>query len=491
MLEEDKTICNCDGNESLKVSTTRGVIWSAIDKIIVQVGQFVIGISLARMLMPEDFGLIGMLSIFIVLSQSFVDSGMGAGLIQKKESSSVDFSTVFIFNISISILLYGILFFCAPLIAEFFNRPTLTILTRILTINIIINSLTIVQRTKLIILIDFKTIAKINVVSILLSGLIAVYLAYKGWGVWALVCQNLLNSMFSATMFWLLKNWVPSIKFSIESFKSLFGFGYKLLLSGIYAQILNESFNVAIGKFYSAVDLGYFANSRKLAEVSSGSITNVLHQVTFPILSSLQDDRQRLVSVYRRIIRMTAFLIFPGMTLFSLLADPFIRLLLTDKWIPSIVLLQWMCFARIVTPISVINMSILNAVGRSDLFLKVDISKLPLIVLAFVITIPLGINAVVIGHVITSGIAFFINAYMPGKIFGYGALKQIRDIMSIIIATLIMAIFILGFNYFFENLWFQLISGITCGLSIYILSAKILQIEELNEIKTLLTNLIR
>ncbi len=477
--------------QSLKSMATKGMLWSALDKFAVQGGQFIIGIILARLLMPEDFGLIGMLSIFIAISQTFIDSGMGSGLIQKKNRSNVDFSTVFVFNLVVSVSFYGILFTTAPLIARFYETPQLVLLTRVLAINIIINSLAIVQRSKLIINIDFKTIAKVNVVSVLSGGLVAVYFAYTGWGVWALVIQNLVRALVSVVMFWILSHWKPSLIFSKESFKTLFGFGSKLLVSGLYATGLNEIYNISIGKVYSASELGYYTRSKQFAEVSAGTVTSIIQQVTYPILASIQDNKERLVSVYSRLIKMTAFLVFPAMTLLALLAHPFIMLLLTDKWAPAIVLLQWLCFARVVTPISALNMNILNAVGRSDLFLKVDLAKAPIIIATLLITIPLGVKAIVIGNVITSVISFFINAYLPGKLFGYGAKQQIKDMILIFIATAVMAIAVFLITLLFENYYLQLGLGLITAIVFYAITSYFLKIEELNEVKNILRKIIR
>jgi len=466
------------------------MIWSAIDKFAMHGGQLVIGIVLARILMPEDFGLIGMLSIFIAISQSFIDSGMGSGLIQKKNRTNKDFSTVFIFNFVISVVCYGILYLSAPYIAGFYSMPKLELLVKILSINIVISSLAIVQRSKLTIEIDFKTIAKVRVISILTSGIISIILAYIGWGVWALVMQRMVSSIVSVILFWILSKWNFSLTFSRQSFKELFGFGSKLLIQGLYAQAMREVYNITIGKAYSASDLGYYTRAKSFAEITAGTVTGILHQVTFPVLASLQDDRERMISVYSRLIRMTAFFVIPAMTMLSLLAEPLVIILLTDKWIPVIVLLQWMSFARIIYPISGINMNILNAVGRSDLFLKVDLSKFPIMILALIITIPLGVKAMVIGHVVTSFIAFFINAYMPGKMFGYGAFKQLREMVSVIIATSIMALLVFISNSLIENLWIKLGVGAGIGLSSYLIVCYFLKLKELAEVKSLILSIL-
>ncbi|SHF43447.1 Membrane protein involved in the export of O-antigen and teichoic acid [Mariniphaga anaerophila] len=473
-------------DSTLKTKATKGMLWSAVDKFAAKAGQFIIGVILARLLMPEDFGLIGMLSIFIAISQIFIDSGMGSGLIQKKSRTNTDFSTVFIFNFAISCLFYLTLFFSAQPIARFYDMPQLVILTRVLAINIIINSLAIVQRSRLTINIDFKTIAKVNVTSVFAGGIIAIFLAYQGWGVWALVIQRIVYSLTSTLMLWFLNRWRFTIQFSKKSFNRLFSYGSKLLIAGLYAQTMHEVYNIVIGKAYSASELGYYTRAKSFAEMTAGTVSGILHQVTFPILASLQDDKDRMVSVYSRLIKMAAFFVIPAMTLLSLMSEPLIRLLLTDKWISVVVLLQWMSFARIFHPISVINMNILNAVGRSDLFLKVDLSKFPITVLALIITIPLGVKAIVIGHVVTSFIAFFINAYIPGKMFGYGGLKQLKDLLPVVFATGIMALLVAGLNRLIDDLLAKLIIGSLAGLTVYLIVCYFFKLEELNELKAIL-----
>lgn len=476
-------------NKSLKSQATHGMLWSAIDKFAVQAGQFIIGIVLARLLMPKDFGLIGMLSIFIAISQSFIDSGMGSGLIQKRDRTDVDFSTVFVFNFFVSLFFYIVLYITAPYIAEFYNAPQLVSITRVLSLNIVINSLAIVQRSKLTIKIDFKTLAKVNVVRVVVGGLGALVLAYIGWGVWALVAQQIIGSLASVVAIWYLSRWKPSVRFSKDSFKALFGYGSKLLAAGIYAQTLNNVYNIAIGKAYSSSELGFFTRAKSFSDLSAGTVTSILQQVTFPILASLQGDRERMVSVYSRLIRMSAFFIFPIMTLLSLLADPLVRILLGENWLSVVVLLQWTSFSRIAYPISAVNMNILNAVGRSDLFLKVDLSKAPIVILTMIITIPLGIKAMVMGQVVTSLISFFINAYMPGRLFGYGAFAQLKDMIPVFIATGVMALVVYIVGYTLENNYLRLILGGISGLVTYGGMAYLLKIEEVEEVKGVLSKM--
>ncbi|MCV9928330.1 lipopolysaccharide biosynthesis protein [Flavobacterium sp. LS1R49] len=467
---------------SLKAIATKGIIWSAVDKFAVQIGQFLVSIVLARILLPEDFGLIGMLAIFIALSQTFIESGLGVGLIQRQDRTNIDFSTVFVFNLLVCSFFYILLFFSAPYISTFFNQPQLIDLVRILGLSLFLNAFAIVQRTKLTIAIDFKSIAKSNVVGMITGGLGGVIAAINGYGVWSLVVQMLIGSFFSSMSLWFLSNWTPSIAFSKKSFKSLFGYSSKILIAGLYAQLLNNVYNICLGKFYPTASLGYYTRAKSFADLSAGTIVSIIQQATFPVLAAVQNDKEKLVSIYSRMIRMSAFLIIPLMTLIALLAKPIVILLLTEKWISLIPLLQWMVFARIFLPMSAINMNLLNAVGRSDLFLKVDLSKLPLTILAIIITIPLGVKAIIIGHVVTSAISFIINAYLPGKFYGYGALNQLKDMLSFFLAALGMAISVFVIFCFIDNLILQLFLGFVTGLITYLVICWMLKLEELKEV---------
>lgn len=472
-------------SQSLKSKATSGFIWNTVERFSVTIGQFIIGVVLARLLMPEDFGLIGMLSIFIAISQVFIQSGMGSGLIQKQDRTDEDYSTVFIFNLAVSTLFYVILFFGAPFIASFYEMPLLTSLTRVLAITLIINSFSIVQRTKLEIEVDFKTLAKVNVIALVIGGGFGIGAAFLDYGVWSLVIQTITISLATAVGLWVLGNWSLSLTFSKTSFDKLFAYGSKLLAAGIYAKSLQEVYNLVIGKAYTASQLGYFVQAKKFAEVFSGTLTNVLQKVTFPILASLQHDEKRMVSVYSRMIKMAAFITFPTLSLLAILADPLIFILLGEKWMPVVPLLQWLCVAKLVYPISVINMNILNAVGRSDLFLKVDLSKFPMIVVALVVTIPISLEAVVIGQVITSFISYFINAYLPGKLYGYGALRQLKDTGKIILVNIIMVyITLIVVNYFEVNI-IKIVTGISVAATSYFFLSYFLKVEELAEINSL------
>ncbi len=468
--------------QSLRSKATSGFIWNAAERFSVTIGQFVIGIVLARLLMPEDFGLIGMLSIFIALSHVFIQSGMGSGLIQKQDRTEKDYSTVFIFNLVVSTLCYIILYVTAPVIASFYEMPQLIPLTRVLGLSIIINAFAVVQRTKLEIEVDFKTLAKINVIALLTGGGVAIVAAVYGMGVWSLVIQTLLISVTTVIGLWVLGSWSFSIVFSKESFKQLFGYGSKLLAAGIYSKSLQEVYNLVIGKAYSASELGFFVQAKKLSEKPSGILTSVLQKVSFPILTALQDDEEKMISVYRQMIKMAAYLTLPSLTLLAILAEPIIVLLITDKWLPAVPLLQLLCIVKMFYPIGVVNMNILNAIGRSDLFLKIDLLKFPLIVSVLIIAVPISLEAIVIGQVITALISYFINAYLPGKYFGYGSIDQLKDILPMILITIGMAaVTLLSINYLESNL-FKIIIGVVVGTLSYWIFSYLLKLNELNEI---------
>ena len=353
---------------SLKHKVFTGMVWNSVDKFAIQGIGFIIGIILARILMPADYGLIGMLAIFFAFSDLFVGSGFSMALIQKSDRTEVDYSTIFHFNLVIGLVSYLILFFTAPFIAQFFNAPQLIALTRVLSLSVIINSLAIVQQTRLMIQLDFKTQAIISLFAVVISGFVGILLAYQGLGVWSLVGQMLTAASIRTVFLFYLNKWLPLFAFNASSFRQLFGFSSNLLGAALVATIVNNLYSILIGKIFAARDLGFYTRAKQYPEVLSNTLSTVLQGVTFPILASLQNDREKMVSVYGRLMRMVVFFVVPALTLSAILAEPFIRFFLTEKWMPVVPLMQWLCFARLITPISALNMNILNAIGRSDLF---------------------------------------------------------------------------------------------------------------------------
>jgi teichuronic acid exporter len=468
--------------QTLKNKAIKGMAWNTVEKLAVSSITFIIGIILARILMPSDYGLVGMLAIFFAFSELFITSGFSSALIQKKDRNEIDFSTIFYYNLVVAIGFYIILYFSAPKIAEFYRVPQLTILTRVLSISIIFNSLSLVQQTRLRINLDFKIQAIVSLISVIISGSIGIYSALKGFGVWALVLQSTTNALLRALLFFYFNKWIPLFVFSYSSFKQLFGFSSKLLVAGIASTIFNNIYSILIGKVFSAKDTGFYTRAKQYPGTLSDTITSVLQGVTFPILSSLQDNKERLVSVYGRVMRIIVFLVVPSLTMFAIISEPFIRYFLTEKWMPVVPLIQWLCFARMFTPISALNLTILTATGRSDLYLLVDSSKIPILIIALIITIPLGLKAIVIGNFLTSFLSYFINAYFPGKLFGFGAIKQIKEMRLVVFATMIMSACVIGVMLILPTDPLKLFVGIPIGIIIFLTAAFLFKIEELNEV---------
>ena len=454
--------------QSVRSQLLHGVVWNFIEKVLIRGVSFFISIILARLLSPSDYGLIGMLAVFVSISNVFIEGGLAKALIQRQDCQDIDFSTAFVANVGMSLVIYLVMFISAPWIAAFYNEPILIPLTRILSLNFILGSFNIVQRAKLMAQVDFKSLAQINVISTIVSGLVGIAMAYWGTGVWALVGQTLCSTIVLIVLLPIYSKWTPSIKFSKDSFSQLFGFGSKLMATGVYSVVLNNISTICIGRFYKSSQLGFYTRASQFSEMISSTMYDVLGNVTFPVLSHLQDDHEKLVAVYRKSLFLTAMIIFPIMILCALLARPMVLILLTEKWLPCVVLMQWLFLARMFTPLSAINMNILNAIGRSDLFMKLDFSKAPLILVVLAITIPISVEAITIGSFCTSFICFFINAYLPGRIFGYGAIKMIQDWRYIFLSIAIMVLAVLVFLRMISNVWLQLFGGGVIGLIVYI-----------------------
>lgn len=467
----------------LRSKTLKGIFWSAIDKGGVKTIAFVTSVIIARLLTPSDYGIIGMILVFIAVANIFIDSGMSQALVQRKNRTVSDMSTAFYFNVSVSVTCYLILFLCAPWISKFYNVNELSSILRILGLNIIISAFATVQRANLIINLDFRTIAFVNLSAVILSGIVGIWMAYSNYGVWALVGQQMASIGTGTFVYWLNGKWRPDIGFSKDSFLILWRFGSKLLATGIISTIIREINSVAIGKIYRTSELGYYTRAVQTSDMVAMTTNEVINAVTFPVLSSLQDNREKMKEVYSKMLGMTAFFIFPIMTCLAVIASPFISVLLTDKWISVVPLLQWLCFARIFTPISSLNMNVLNAIGRSDLFMKLDFSKIPLIIITMAITIPLGVKAIVVGNFVYTFICYFINAYLPGKLFNFGVKAQFMIFYKIAIATSIMAIVVWVSMLWINVMIVKLLVGIMTGMAGYIITSKLLHIPEFVAIK--------
>ena len=413
--------------DNLKSETISGVKWTAIEKFSTQIVNFLLGLLLARLLSPSDFGTIGMLGIFMAISGTFIDSGFSSALIRKPEISDKDYSTAFYFNIVVGLLCYAIMFVCSPLIARFFDMPILNGIVKVYSVTLFINSLTSVQYAKLNRELNFKLQARISFVSALVTGILGVVLAYLGLGVWALVWQSIASAVLRAALLWIFAHWRPTSRFSKESFKYLFSFGSKLLAAGLLHTLYSNLSTLAIGKFYTSSDLGYYSRGNQFATLPSSNITGILQKVTFPLLAKIQDDDERLIAVYRKYIRVTSCGIFFLMTLLAALAKPLICLLLTDKWADAAIYCQLFCFALMFDHICQLNLNLLYVKGRSDLILRLEIIKKSIAFAILCAAIPFGVKAICISSIIYTQVAVFINTYYTGRLYSLGYFTQMRD----------------------------------------------------------------
>lgn len=467
--------------DSLKQKTTKGLFWSSVERFSNQGMSFFFSVILARMLAPSDFGIIAMITIFFAVAQSFVDSGFSNALVRKTDRREEDLSTCFYFNIGVGIVAYIVLFLIAPLVSSFYKQPILSPIIRITGLGVVLNSLCVVQQALFTIKIDFKSQAKVTLSATIISGIVGVVLAYLEYGVWALVWQGVVMSLVRMGLLWLMSKWRPKAGFSKDSFHYLFGYGSKLLASGLLDTIYNNIYPIVIGKFYSPAQLGNYSRALSFAQLPSSNITSILQRVTFPVLSTIQDDIPRLQANYRRLLKLSAFIVFPLMMGLAAVAFPMIRIVLTPKWEGCSLYLQIICFALMWYPIHAINLNLLQVKGRSDLFLRIEIIKKIVGVCIMCITIPLGITAMCIGMVASSLISLFINTYYTGKLIDIGYLKQMRGLLPILFNSLLMGSMVYLFIQLFNNDFVKLIVGVFIGAISYIGGASFFSKQELKE----------
>ena len=428
---------------NLKQKTISGFTWSFIESIIGQGITFFVGIILARLLSPQEFGLIGMLTIFIALSQLLTDSGFSHALIRKQNCTQQDYSTVFYFNIFLGISLYISLFIAANTISIFFREPILKPLIRVIGLAIIINSFTIIQNTLLTKQINFKLQAKISVVSFFISGIISIYMAYTGWGVWSLVALTLFKYSINSVLLWFWNKWKPLWCFSKKSFVELFSFSGKLFVTQLIDALYRNLYYVIIGKYFSAAELGYYTRAEQFQSLPSVNLQGIIGRVSYPVLATMQNDTPRLRDTYKKLIRSTMLITFVLMLGMAASAKPMILSLVGEKWEPCIIYLQLLCFVGIFYPLSALNLNILYVKGRSDLALRIEIIKKMLFVPVFVLAVMWGIKVMILSMIILSLISSFINSYWSGRLIGYSFFEQIKDITPSFLIAAAMSLIVL------------------------------------------------
>lgn len=472
--------------QTLKQATTKGLFWSSVERFSNQGVQFVFSIILARLLSPSDYGIIAMVTIFFAVAQSFVDSGFSNALVRKTDRVEEDLSTCFYFNIGVGIIAYIVLFLIAPLVANFYNQPILSPIIRITGLEVMLNSLCVVQQALFTIKIDFKSQAKITLSATVISGIVGILLAYQGYGIWALVWQGVASSIVRMGLLWLMSKWRPRTGFSKSSFNYLFGYGSKLLASGLLDTIYNNIYPIVIGKFYNPAQLGNYSRALGWAQLPSANITSILQRVTFPVLSAIQDDTLILQNSYRRLLKLSAFIVFPLMMGLAAIASPLIRVILTAKWDGCVLYLQILCFALMLYPIHAINLNLLQVKGRSDLFLRLEIIKKIIGVVILIITIPLGITAMCLGMVFSSIICLIVNTYYTSRFIDVGLLTQLKDLRIILINSLVMGGGIYILTSFIDIEGLKLVMGIVIGFLLYFIGSFYFSKAELQEVISLI-----
>lgn len=475
--------------ESLKSKTVKGVAWSGIDNVAQMGVSFLVSIVLARLLTPDDYGLLGIIMIFTAVCSTLIIAGFNSALIRKKDCTDDDYNTVFIVNLILSLFLYAVIFLCSPLIADFFNRQELIDLTRVVSLGFVIGTLAIVQQTRLTKRIDFKTQTKITMIASVNSGVIGIIMALLDFGVWALVAQQLVVQALRTIFLFIYSKWIPKMRFSAESFHELFGFGWKLMLSGLLDTVWKELYQLVVGKFYSPATLGQYTRSKQFSQLFSSNLTNVIQRVTFPVLSNIQDEKERMVSVYRRIIKITMFVTAICMFFVGAISEPLLYCLIGPKWHDAARYLPLICIAGSTYPLHAINLNMLQIQGRSDLFLGLEIVKkmialAPLFIGAFV-----GIMPMLYTNLITSVIAYFLNSYYSGRLIGYSSWLQIKDFAPSYGVAALIALSVYFLKYLPITFWVVLPLQLILGAIVFFLVTR--KMEEYQEVRSMVMLIVK
>jgi O-antigen/teichoic acid export membrane protein len=436
--------------ESLRKSGKQGMIWSFMIQGGTQIINFIVTVLLARILLPEQFGLIGMIAIFIAISRALVDGGFVSSLIRTKDADNVDYSTVFFVNLLSSLLLYSMLFLSAPYIANFYEQDILVSIIRVLGLVLIINSFSLVQSTKLNKALQFKTQFKLQVPSLIISAIVSIWMAYNDYGVWSLVAKDLTFAIFATIQLWWYGKWIPSLVFDKAKFKYHFNFGYKLSLTQIINTSFDNLYNVIIGKYFAAAQLGYFTRARSLEQLPTSFFYNAFNRVFYPLLAKFNNDDVQLKRVYSQLIRVVVFIVTPILVYLGIVAEPFIRWLLTDKWLPAVSYFQLLLISGIFIPIHKYNLNICNLKGRSDMVLKLSILQNTLLLIGAFSALWFGIYGLLYSLIVVNILITFTNAYFSGKLIGYYLKNQLTDILPILLLNILLGLIF----YFIQITWF-------------------------------------
>ena len=475
-------------SKNLKAKTISGFGWNAVETFLGHGVTFIVGLILARLLSPDEYGLIGIVTIFTTVLSGFIDCGFTSSLIRKVDVSNDDYNTMFITNMVFSIVMYSALFFGAPFIADFFSRPQLTILVRVTGLILIIHALAIVQNTNLTKKLDFKTKARVSVSSSIISGIVGLAMAFMGFGVWALVAQQLARHGFNSLGLWFYNRWWPNFRFNIESFRYMWGFGWKMMLSGFLNRLWDELNQVVVGKFYSPALLGHYTRANEYAKLFSSNFSAIIQKVTYPVLSELQTDTSRMVTAYRKVIKLSVFISSILLISMGAVAEPFIYCLIGPQWHIAATFLPLICILLSSQPLHSLNLNMLQVMGRSDIFLYLEIIKKVIYIIPILLGIFFSIYWMLIGSILLSVVSFFLNTYYTGKKLGYTSWMQLKDIAPSYGLALIIAVSVYFFKYLPISNFIILPIQIIVGATVFFVICEKTRWEEYVELKSIATN---
>lgn len=418
---------------SLKEKALSGLVWTFIDTFLIKGLLFVVMLYLARILGPKEFGLFGMMSVFIGVGKTMVDSGMATSLIRDEKADAEDFSTVFCANMLLSIFIYSIVFLCSGLIAEFFNQPIIADLISVYCLVFIVIAFSSVQLTVLNKELNFRVVALVNLPSTVVGVLVGLILAHTSYGVWSIVWLYLVIEIVKTILFVIFSPFKPSIKFNKEKFLKHFNFGYKLMLSGLLNHIFKNIYNILIGKYFNPITLGYYERSRQLNDYPTSTLSGIISRVAYPMMAKIKTDKNKLKEVFRKVQSFAFFVISPLMFFLAAVAEPMFYILLGEEWLPAVPFFQVLTIASLFYPIHNFNLNILKVYGRSDWFLKLEIYKKLMAVIIIFITFQYGLMALIWSGVITSILALLINTYYTSKVIDYTPTQQVKDLFPILL----------------------------------------------------------
>lgn len=475
---------------SLKKIFLNGMLWSFIQQFSTQLTSFIIQLVLVRFISPAEFGLVGMLAVFIGIGMALFDGGMTSSLIRENKSDDSDYSTIFYYNFICSILVYLILYILAPIVAEFYNQQTLVKITRVYGLTFIFSAFGAVQNAILIKNMRFKSQAILTLPPLILGGIVGVFLAVNGFGVWALVYSMLITSFLNSLLLWVFSNWKPSLTFNIVKFKYHFTYGYKMAISSILDNIFTNIYSIVIGKLFNPILVGYYTRANSLVMLPVGNISIVLNRVVFPLFSKVQNDIVALKKLYKKIMQIVFFIISPAIALMILLSREIVIILFSEKWLPIVPIFEILCISGLIYPLHLYNLIILQVKGKSGLFLKLEILKKVIIFSSILISIKYGFYGILIGSVITSFINLFINSHYAGEFIDYKMHNQLIDLLPILFSAIIMYFIVYVFNDFTDkySIALKILSSSAIGIITYLLVSYIFKIQILMEIILIIKN---